>query len=102
MKAEIPELKNDPDLPPSTQGVRPAELDFKAMLEETIHELHRALVAAQGTRKAPLSKAEIEAMRQYRLLFPQTVEEFVDSLLEVPNFSPQEFARVLKERYSKQ
>jgi hypothetical protein len=96
---EIPPLKQDPDLAPAAPCDRPSDLDFKAMLEEAIHELHRAMLAAQGTRKAPLSKAAIEAMRQYKLMFPETVEEFVDSLLAVPNFTPDEFVRVLKERY---
>lgn len=99
---EIPKVKPDPDLPPATPSNRYSDLDLKAMLEETIHQLHAEMLKAQGSRKGPLSQAEIAAMKQYKLMFPATVDEFVDSLLEVPNFSPQEFARVLKERYAKQ
>jgi hypothetical protein len=88
-------------LPPVATVDRPEVLDFKAMLEAMIHELHAAMLAAQGTRKAPLSKAEVEAMRQYKLMFPSTCEEFVDSLMAIPDFTPAEFVRVLKARYEK-
>ncbi|MBD2106719.1 hypothetical protein [Nodosilinea sp. FACHB-13] len=98
---EIPHLKQDPDLAPSAPSDRPTDLDFKAMLEESIHELHRAMLAAQGTRKAPLSKAAIEAMQQYRLMFPQTIDEFIDSLIALPDFTPADFVKALKERYEK-
>jgi hypothetical protein len=74
--------------------------DLQAVLLRLIESLtgDAVLHAPIGSREGA-ARAAVAVMATYRTLYPPTMEEAAEWILNLPGFSPQAFAQVLRQKY---
>ncbi|MEM6436755.1 MAG: transposase family protein [Cyanobacteria bacterium P01_D01_bin.115] len=75
-------------------------LDLTQHLKDGIKDLTADMKSTDAKSKEGLAQAALKYMQFYVQINPPTLEDFVDRLLDRPDFEPEKFVRILKERYA--
>jgi len=82
------------------QRVTVGDIDLTEYLETGIKTLSDDIKTTEAKSKEGIASAALKYMQFYAELNPPTLEDFVDQLLARPDFDPERFVAILKERYA--
>lgn len=87
------------DRPPNNRvEVAGASLDFEELLATAITSLATDVATLPGKSRESAAMALTRLIETYRKYHPPTIDEFIDLALSIPGFSPEAFAKRLRER----
>lgn len=77
------------------------EIDRDKILVDAIDDLVTGMVGVPVRSKEGAAGAIVKLLEAYEKTHPMTIDELIDAAFRIPNFSPQEFAKALRERVQK-
>lgn len=77
-----------------------APSDFRQALEDLLKDLQGDLKRTEPKSKEGVAGKILDIIKTMHELYPPTMADMVDRLLEMPDFKPAEFVQLLKERYA--